>query len=448
MAPDTAMPRSNAALDAALDEARAGYVAARPRSAAAHARARAVLPGGNTRSVLYYTPFPTAMARGEGCFVEDIDGHRYLDLCGEYTAGLFGHSEERILSALRDVLGRGINLAGVGENEARLAELLCGRFPSLAMVRFTNSGTEANLMALSLARTHTGRPGILAMHGGYHGGLLTFAGGGAPTNAPFPVTLAPYNDLEATRALITAKAGELAAVITEPMIGNGGCMPADPAFLRMLREETTRHGILLIFDEVMTSRHAAGGLQSLVGVTPDMTTLGKYIAGGMSFGAFGGRRDVMEHFDGARSGALSHSGTFNNNVLSMAAGCVAMGDIFTGEVAEALRARGDAMRATLNAVCERHGAVMRFTGFGSMMQPHFRPGPVPRPYVLTPREDALRELLFLDLMAAGIYAARRGMVAMSLPVGDAECRRYVEAIEEFCASRASLLREGATASIA
>jgi glutamate-1-semialdehyde 2,1-aminomutase len=315
MAPDMPVARPNVALDTALAEARATYTAARPRSAAAHERARAVLPGGNTRSVLYYSPFPTAMARGEGCTLEDIDGHRYLDLCGEYTAGLFGHSEPRILAALREALSRGLNLAAVGENEARLAELLCARFPSLEMVRFTNSGTEANLLAVALARTHTGRPGLLAMHGGYHGGLLTFAGGGAPTNVPFPVTLATYNDIAAARELIAAQAATLAAVIVEPMIGNGGCIPADPAFLRMLREETTRHGILLTFDEVMTSRHGAGGLQARIGVTPDLTTLGKYIGGGMSFGAFGGRGDVMARLDATRPGALSHSGTFNNNVL-------------------------------------------------------------------------------------------------------------------------------------
>jgi glutamate-1-semialdehyde 2,1-aminomutase len=442
MAPDTPVARPNAALDTALAEARAAYTAARPRSAAAHERARAVLPGGNTRSVLYYLPFPTAMARGEGCTLEDIDGHRYLDLCGEYTAGLFGHSEPRILAALHEALSRGLNLAAVGENEARLAELLCARFPSLEMVRFTNSGTEANLLAVALARTHTGRPGLLAMHGGYHGGLLTFAGGGAPTNVPFPVTLATYNDIAATQELIAAQAATLAAVIVEPVIGNGGCIPADPAFLRMLREETTRHGILLIFDEVMTSRHGAGGLQARIGVTPDLTTLGKYIGGGMSFGAFGGRRDVMARLDATRPGALSHSGTFNNNVLSMAAGCAAMGEVFTPAVAEAHFARGEALRERLNAVCLGHGAVMRFTGLGSMMQPHFRLGPIERPYVLTPREEALRELLFLDLMAAGIYAARRGLAALSLPVGEAEMTRYVEAVGEFCASRASLLRKG------
>jgi glutamate-1-semialdehyde 2,1-aminomutase len=425
----------NASLDAALADARERYAAARPESARIHQRARAVLPGGNTRSVLFYTPFPTAMARGQGCFLEDVDGHRYADFCGEYTAGLFGHSEPRIQAALHAAIDRGLNLASVGEREGRLAALLCARFPSLERVRFTNSGTEANMMALGAARAFTGRAGILAFRGGYHGGLLTFVGGGSPVNSPVPVTLADYNDAREAVELLRSHAGEVGAVILEPMMGSGGCIPATPDFLAALREATREAGILLVFDEVMTSRHSSGGLQKLRGVTPDMTTLGKYVAGGMSFGAFGGRGDVMDLFDGHRPGALIHSGTFNNNVMSMAGGLVAMGEIFDAAAADALFARGEGLRARLNAVCREHAVEMQFTGLGSMMQPHFRAGEIERPYVATAREETLRELYFLDLLAAGIYIARRGMIAMSLAVGEAECDRLVAAVDEFCVMR-------------
>ncbi len=430
----------NSTLDGALAEARERYVAARPKSAGIHERARAVLPGGNTRSVLFYTPFPTAMASGEGCFVEDVDGHRYIDFCGEYTAGLFGHSERRITAELHAAIDRGINLAAVGEREGQLAALLCARFPSFERVRFTNSGTEANMMALGAARAATGRPRILAFNGGYHGGLLTFvSGAGSPTNVPLPVTLADYNDIDGTLAALKAGAGDIGAVILEPMMGSGGCIPATREFLAALRTATREAGVLLIFDEVMTSRHSAGGLQKIHGITPDLTTLGKYVAGGMSFGAFGGRADVMDLFDGHRPGALIHSGTFNNNVLSMAGGLAAMGEIFDAATADAHHARGERLRERLNAVCKTHGVAMHFSGIGSMLQPHFRPGPILRPYPSTPAEDALRELYFLDLMAAGIYIARRGMIAMSLPIGDAECDRLVAAIDEFCALRGSLM---------
>ncbi|MDI3307129.1 MAG: aminotransferase class III-fold pyridoxal phosphate-dependent enzyme [Acetobacteraceae bacterium] len=432
------LPR-NSDLDAALAEAHEAYAARRSRSAEIHARAREVMPGGNTRTVLFYTPFPTAMVRGEGCRLWDADGNEYLDLLGEYTAGLFGHSEPRILNAVQAAMARGINLAAVGENEQRLAALLCGRFPSVEMVRFTNSGTEANLMALAAARAFTGRSTTMVMRGGYHGGVLTFASERNPVNVPIPLAFTDYNDPEAARRDILAAGDSLAAVLVEPMLGSGGCIPASREFLAALREATQQTGAVLIFDEVMTSRHSAGGLQARLGITPDMTTLGKYIAGGMSFGAFGGRREIMEVFDGHRPGAMPHAGTFNNNVLSMAAGCVAMGEIFDGAAAEALFARGEALRLALNGACTRAGVAMQFTGAGSMLNVHFRRDAITAPYAASEAENKLRELFFFDMLAAGIYLARRGMAALSLPVTDADCARYVAAVEEFISARRPLL---------
>ncbi|MFC7474262.1 aspartate aminotransferase family protein [Dankookia sp. GCM10030260] len=434
-----AAPPRNSDLDSALAEAREAYAAARPRSAAIHARAREVMPGGNTRSVLFYTPFPTAMTRGEGCRLWDADGNEYLDLLGEYTAGLFGHSETRIIDAVKAALDGGINLASVGEKEAELAGLIVGRFPSIEQVRFTNSGTEANLLALAAARGFTGRVKTMVMRGGYHGSVLTFASEKNAVNVPIPLAFSDYNDPEAVRRDILAEGDSLAAVLVEPMLGSGGCIPATLEFLTALREATRQTGAVLIFDEVMTSRHGAGGLQQRTGVIPDMTTLGKYMAGGMSFGAFGGRAEIMAVFDGHKPGTLPHAGTFNNNVWSMAAGCVAMGEIFDAATAEALFARGEALRDALNAACARAGAAMQFTGRGSMLTVHFRAGTIDRPYAASPAEDRLRELFFFDMLATGIYLARRGMAALSLPVADADCARYLAAVEEFIAARRPLL---------
>jgi glutamate-1-semialdehyde 2,1-aminomutase len=170
-----------------------------------------------------------------------------------------------------------------------------------------------------------------------------------------------------------------------------------------------------------------------------MTTLGKYMAGGMSFGAFGGRAEIMAVFDGHKPGTLPHAGTFNNNVWSMAAGCVAMGEIFDAATAEALYARGEALREALNAACARAGVAMQFTGRGSMLTVHFRAGTIDRPYAVSAAEDRLRELFFFDMLATGIYLARRGMAALSLPVTAADCARYVAAVEEFIAARRPLL---------
>lgn len=435
---DTVVQLRNRSLEDDIVEAHALYAAKRPKSAALHIRAKQVMPAGNTRANLSYRPFPTAMARGEDCLLWDVDGNEYLDLCGEYTAGLFGHSNQRIHRALQGAMANGLGLASVGQAEQDLAHLLCNRFPALEKVRFTNSGTEANLLAVTVARAFTKRSHILAFRGGYHGSVLTFpVAGPAAVTVPFPVVLADYNDIEGAVAAIRENADALAAVILEPMVGGGGCIPATHDFVAALRDATRDAGTLLIFDEVMTSRMAGGGQQARLGITPDLMTMGKYMAGGMSFGAFGGRADVMDLF----AAELPHAGTFNNNVMSMAGGQVAMGEIFTPDVAAELFDRGEHMRRRLNETCSAAGTAMHFTGLGSMAVPHFRVGPVHRPYVLTPIEDGLRELFFFDMLEAGIYLARRGMVALTLPTRDADLDRFVLAVASFVGARAGALHE-------
>jgi glutamate-1-semialdehyde 2,1-aminomutase len=445
MTTTTASPtaaRRNRTLDDALDEARATYVARRPKSKAQHEAARNVMPGGNTRTVLYYGPFPICAAKGEGAFLTDIDGHRYLNLLGEYTAGIYGHSHPVIRAALDAALDNGINYGAHNRMEAELAAIVCARFPAIELVRFTNSGTEANLMALSTARRATGRSKIMVFKGGYHGGLLYFGGGGIPINAPFPFVLARYNDVEGTRALIKREAADLAAILVEPMMGSAGCIPAERSFLAMLREESAAAGAVLIFDEVMTSRFSAGGAQKLDGITPDMTTLGKYIGGGMSFGAFGGRRDLMHIYDPTAAGAMPHAGTFNNNVLSMAAGIAGMAKVFTPQAAETLHARGEALRAKLNAVFTEAGVALQMTGRSSLMTLHAVTGPVRSVDDLAGANEAAKELVFLDLLERGSYMARRGFIALSLMVSDADLDGFVAAVKDVVAERADVLPRG------
>ncbi len=430
----------NTDLASALETTRAGFVAARPKTVAMHEEATAVMPGGNTRTVLYHGPVPLRFQRGEGAFVVDVDGHRYLSLLGEYTAGLFGHSHPVIRRAIEEALDGGINLAGHNTYEARLAALVCGRFRSVELVRFTNSGTEANLMAFSTARAFTGRSKILVMEGAYHGGVFYFAHGGVPINAPYPFVLGRYNDAEATRALIREHGADLAAVVVEPMMGAAGCIPAEPGFLEMLREEATEAGALLIFDEVMTSRFAKGGAQGLFGITPDMTTLGKYIGGGMSAGGFGGRRDIMAMYDPSRPGAMPHAGTFNNNTLTMAAGIAGLSELFTEEVAEALHARGERLRESVNRVFEESGARFTATGVGSLMSVHALAGPVRNPDDLEASDERLKELLFLDLLEAGFYMAPRGFIGLSLMVTDDDCERFAATLADVIGARRSIYR--------
>ena len=322
----------NADIDAALSEAKETYVARNPKSFARFIEATAVMPGGNTRTSLHYDPFPVAMVKGEGCRLWDADGAEYIDFLGEYTAGLYGHSHPVIRAAIDRVLQSGINFGASNMLEPGFARAVCQRF-GLDRVRFTNSGTEANLMALATACAFTKRRSVMVFRGGYHGGVFTFATGGNPINAPFDFVVAPYNDIDGTLALIGQHGDHLAAIILEPMMGGGGCIAAEPAFLHALREAASRIGAVLILDEVMTSRLAPGGLQSLRGVQPDLTTFGKYIGGGMSFGAFGGRAEIMDLFDPRRPDALPHAGTFNNNVLTMAAGLAGLTEVYTPDAA-------------------------------------------------------------------------------------------------------------------
>lgn len=433
----------NVSLDAALAEAESRYTAANPASLARHEAARNALPGGNTRTVLHYSPFPLAWSKGEGAILTDLDGHAYVDYLGEYSAGLYGHSNPKIQAALKKAIDDGTVLGGPNVYEAELAGILKSRFPSLQSLRFCNSGTEANVFALMTAQAHTGRKKIMVFDGGYHGGVLYFGHGGIPINLPLDWVIAPYNDVEGTLDLIRHHGNELAAILVEPMLGSGGCLPARKDFLGALRQAASELDIILIFDEVMTSRLSSGGLQAALGVTPDMTTLGKYLGGGSSFGAFGGRADIMDHYNPEKPGYWPHAGTFNNNVLSMAAGLTGLRDIYTPEAAVALNAKGDRLRDGLNALGEKHGVALSSTGCGSFVGIHFTKDVVNRPVHGSDEEEVLHgklhKLMHLDFIAAGLFFARRGYMALSLALTDADIDRFIAQTEEFVTSRRPLL---------
>jgi glutamate-1-semialdehyde 2,1-aminomutase len=287
-------------------------------------------------------------------------------------------------------------------------------------VRFTNSGTEANLMAIGTAVWVTRRRKVVVFEDGYHGGVLTFAHGVGPLNVPHDFVVLPYNDVAAVRSLFARDAGSIACVLVEPVQGSGGCVPAVVPFLAALRDLCTEHGSVLIFDEVMTSRLHPGGAQARFGVVPDMTTLGKYLAGGMTFGAFGGRRALMAAFDPSTGGELSQAGTFNNNVVSMAAGVAALRDVLTPSALSALNDRGDALRERLDDTFAGAGLPLTVTGVGSMMCVHAP-------------DDRWIELLFFAMLGTGFYLARRGMIALSLDVTDDQLDDFAAAVERWVA---------------
>ncbi|MGY6273146.1 aspartate aminotransferase family protein [Achromobacter denitrificans] len=425
-------------LQEALQEARARYAAANPRSRAQNAAAAEFMPGGNTRTVLFSDPFPITLASADGCYVNSLDGGRYIDYLGEFTAGLFGHSDPAIKQAVQQALDSGWVRGGHIPQEAELAAIICKRFPSIERVRFANSGTEANLYAIQTARAITGKNKVVVFEGGYHGGVFVFSGARSPITAPFDFIVAPYNDWEGTLALLEADKDDIACVIVEPHQGSGGCIPARPAFLKHIEAWTREHDCIFILDEVMTSRLAGGGLQEVHGLKPDMTTLGKYIGGGFSFGAFGGRADIMERYNPQRAGYIGHAGTFNNNVFTMCAGAAGYGKVFTPDVAAELSARGDRLRARLNAIAAGASFPMQFTGLGSMMNVHMCPGEIASVRDHARANLPLRDLFYFDLLDQGIWPARRGMLNLSLPMGEREFDALADAVAGFVEKRKGL----------
>ncbi len=427
------------ALNRAIADARARYVSANPLSEAADKAAEAYLPGGNTRTVLHFDPFPLTMAEGEGAELTDVDGHTYVDFVGEYSAGLFGHSDDTITSTINRALAHGFAMGAPTKHERMLAQLLCDRFPGIDQIRFCNSGTEANIWALTTARMLTGRTRFLAFNGAYHGGVIKFPDGPCALNLPFDFVLADYNDVEGTEELIRRNGNELAAVIVEPILGAGGNIPGSREFMTMLRRLTSEIGALLIFDEVKTARIGPGGCHGMLGFRPDLTTLGKFIGGGHPIGAFGGSTEVMQHYNPKLPGRWNHAGTFNNDVFSMAAGCAAMGKIYTAERAQAFYEWSEAFRTSLNELFAARDVPMHANGMGSIIAIHFSRVPTVRPSDISAGCLAMRPLLHMELLLDGVLLCSRGDMFLSLPMTEEHLARAREALERFIARHRQLI---------
>jgi glutamate-1-semialdehyde 2,1-aminomutase len=427
-------------IDVTLAAAEARFAAVNPLSRARHQRARRVLPGGHSRQTLLYPPFPVTIARGSGATLEDLDGHRYLNLVGDYAAGVYGHTSPEIRRAVEQALADGVFLSGVNTKEVELAELIGTRIPSMQQIRFCNSGSEACLYAAQLARHATGRPSLFVFEGCYHGGFMIWGPSDPPLTVPFGVVKGRYNDLDGTRTLLRAHRGRLAAVFVEPMMGSGGCIPGDEAFLAMLREETAQAGIVLVFDEVMTSRLGPGGMQGRLGIAPDLTTLGKFWGGGFSFGAFGGTPELMRHFDTSAGGTLSQAGTFNNNIVAMSAGLAGARDVYTPEACERLNAAGDRLRSALNELARELGVAMQVSGVGATMNVHWHRRPIRHPGDVEPYNSARRRLFQLEMLLAGYYVAMRGMINLSLPMTEADIDGFRAAVRAYLLRHRELLR--------
>ena len=422
-------------LNQRLAAARRHYVDIRPVSGSLAERAAEVFPGGNTRTVLHFDPFPFRVASALDAEIVDADGHRYVDLLGNYTAGFLGHSPEPVRVAITRALERGWTFGATHPDEITFAQLIVDRFPSIEQVRFTNSGTEANLLAIAAAKHHTGRTKVLGFEGGYHGGVLYF-GAHREANVPHEFVIVPFNDVDALEAAFDSHP-DLACALIEPMQGSSGCIVADDQFLARLRALCNEAGTVLIFDEVMTSRLSPGGAQRAIGVLPDITTLGKYLAGGMSFGAFGGNRTIMSVYDQNSAHPLGHAGTFNNNVLTMAAGIATLTEVLTADVLIRTNQRGEVLRARLSAIFAEHDLPLSVTGWSSLLNIHGTRQPIRNTRDLVDADDRWRELLFFDAIDNGFYFARRGFIALSIEVTERQIDQFCAFVERWASSAPS-----------
>jgi glutamate-1-semialdehyde 2,1-aminomutase len=413
-------------------------------------RARRVIPGGVDSPVRAFGAVggtPPFVARGEGAYLIDADGNRYVDLVQSWGALLFGHARPEIVEAAAAAAANGTSFGAPTELEVQLAERIVDAVPSVEMVRLVSSGTEAVMSAVRLARGFTGREIVVKFEGCYHGhsdallakgagsGLATLGIPGSPgvtEGAAQDTVTVPYNDLEAARALFAERSERIAVVVVEPVAANMGVVPPEPGFLEGLRELCTAHGALLLFDEVITGfRIAYGGAQAYYGVTPDLTTLGKVMGGGFPCAAFGGRRDVMEAL--APLGPVYQAGTLAGNPVAVAAGIAALDlareqDPYPGLVATAER-----LTDGLSVAFDEAGIPVRTDRVGSLFSLFFTESPV-RNFPDAKAADHERYARFFHhMLDAGVYLPPSGYELWTLGTahGPKEIAKVLEAASSF-----------------
>jgi glutamate-1-semialdehyde 2,1-aminomutase len=393
----------------------------RSRSKQLMARAQRVIPGGVNSPVRAYGAVggtPPFLVRGRGARIWDADGNEYVDYVGSWGPLVLGHAHRDVLRAVREAAAAGTSFGAPTEREVELAEEVCRALPSVEMVRFVSSGTEASMSAIRLARAATGRPRILKFEGCYHGhvdALLVGAGSGVatlgiPGTPGVPASFAeltvqaPFNDLAAVEDAFRRWPGEIACVLVEPVAGNMGCIPPEPGFLEGLRVLADAHGALLVFDEVMTGfRVAYGGAQERFDVRADLTILGKIVGGGLPAAAYGGRRDLMERI--APVGPVYQAGTLSGNPLAMAAGLATLRALRKAGTYAALEARARTLTEGLATAAAREGVALTTAAIGGMFGFFFHPGPV-RSFDEAKKSNGEQFRAFFHAMLdAGVYLA-------------------------------------------
>src|SRR5215472_6319909 len=398
------------------------------KSAQLAERAEQVMPGGDTRTTTYHRPYPLAIDRGEGPFLFDVDGNRYIDLLGNYTSLVHGHAYPPIAEVVARVARQGTAWPARSRAQIELAELLCERFPSVESIRFCNSGTEAGMLATQVARHLTGRKLVVMARYGYHGsyddlelGLLGHDGE--------RTLLGEFGRADTFEQLLAQRGSEIAAVFLEPVLGSSGVVAPPDGFLQQVADAAQRSGALFVPDEVITLRLSEGGAQQIFKLKPDLTMLGKIIGGGLPVGALGGRADIMASFDPRERHSLLHSGTFNGNVLTCSAGQVSVREL-THERIDKMEAQAKHLAEEFKRVARQSEVPFSVRQFGSLMNIFFTNVAPPATIV---REDMKMMAQFhLAALNHGLFLAPRGLIALNTVINDKLlteiCERAAEAM--------------------
>lgn len=424
------------------------YADARPNSRRLHTEACKYMPGGDTRTATFFLPFPNFIKYGDGAYMYDEDGFKLLDFQNNYTSLIHGHAHPETVEAVREQIAKGSAYTAPFEKQIELSAILTQRFPSVDMIHYTNSGTEANMHALRIARAYTGKAKIIKTEGGYHGTTDVFEASvdpnikkagtldqikvipesrGVSENALKDVLVVPFNDIERTRKMIEEHHRETACIIIEPIMGSAGQITPDLEYLKFLREITEQYHIVLIFDEVVTGRLSLGGAQKFYGVTPDLTTMGKIIGGGTPVGAFGGKQEIMQLYD-PREKKMYHSGTFNGNAVTMAAGLATM-KAYNQEAVDYVNGLGTLFKEGVLKIYDKLGLNMKISGTGSIYNILFTDKEVKNYRDVASAHEELNKVLYMSLLTKGIFDAERGMFCMSTAMTKEDIRFGLDTLE-------------------
>ena len=408
-------------------------------------QAEKYLPGGSSRGTAFFEPYPTYFNRGLGKYVYDVDENKYLDYMINATSMILGHSHPKVVKAIQDQTIQGTAFSGPTESQIELAKILCNNIPSVDLIRFTNSGTEATMMAIRAARAFTKKSKLVKVEGGYHGShefvsisvypkksdlrtsniKSTLEYPGQPKSLKNDVLVIPYNNISESEKILSENRKEIACLIIEPVVSQFGYLPGKIEYLKSIREITKKLGIILIFDEIQSFRLSKSGAQGVMNISPDLTTFGKVIGGGTPIGAFGGSKKIMSQFDPTSDSFIQHSGTFNANPISMVAGKTVLENLTESDYSRMNRL-GEKLRNNLSDLFDELNIGAKITGIGSLFGVHFTNDEITDYSSVINSNVEMNKYFFMSLLNQGILLQSKFYGALNVLSDESDINTLID----------------------